>query len=214
MTAGLTQAFNSPDTSPLIVPVKETPEKDKVTVWLTPFTPGEAPDILCRTTIQTAGSRLHLKYHLEGVDLKTVRLPRPENLSTRQDFLWKHTCFEAFWTWEGTPGYWELNLSPSGAWNLYHFEGYRAGQKREERVSEVKILPKPEDPQNLYSLQTELDLSPLLPSNFKAELHLGLSAIIETQDLAHSFWALSHQGKKPDFHLRESFTCKKYLVTR
>src|SRR5437867_2105496 len=45
----------------------------------------------------------------------------------RRDQLWRSTCVELFVAAPGEAGYLEVNLSPSGDWNVYRFDGYRAG---------------------------------------------------------------------------------------
>ena len=53
---------------------------------------------------------------------------RPEATArVRTDELWRTTCFEAFVRTDG--GYVEYNLSPSGAWAAYRFDGYREGMR-------------------------------------------------------------------------------------
>ena len=54
-----------------------------------------------------------------------------ESSKERQDNLWKHTCFEAFFARPDSEQYWELNVAPSGHWNLYQFDGYRSGGREE-----------------------------------------------------------------------------------
>lgn len=38
-----------------------------------------------------------------------------------------HTCFEFFLAAEGQAPYWEVNLAPNGAWNLYRLAACRQG---------------------------------------------------------------------------------------
>src|SRR5215469_7433698 len=68
---------------------------------------------------------LMLDYSLEG-DLSRVRIPE-QHTPQRADTLWKHTCFEAFVVTDDSPGYYELNFSPSGEWSAYRFSAYRTG---------------------------------------------------------------------------------------
>ncbi|HKX21768.1 MAG TPA: hypothetical protein VJM81_00690, partial [Rhizorhapis sp.] len=55
---------------------------------------------------------------------------------------------------------------------------------------------------NRLDVAVELDLAPLVPD---LDRSLGLSAVIEEQDGAKSWWALVHPSEKPDFHLRDCF---------
>src|SRR5579883_3653603 len=73
-----------------------------------------------------ADRTLRLRYVLDA-DLRQVRVPPPVPGAGRADRLWAHTCFEAFVAAEDSPGYLELNLSPSGEWAAYRFRSYREG---------------------------------------------------------------------------------------
>src|SRR5690606_3136184 len=49
--------------------------------------------------------------------------------SQRQDDLWESTCFELFIGSLHETSYYELNFSPSYAWNAYHFTSERHGMR-------------------------------------------------------------------------------------
>ena len=72
-----------------------------------------------------AGRALSLEYLLAG-PVERVRWPEA-TARVRTDELWRTTCFEAFVRTDG--GYVEYNLSPSGAWAAYRFDGYREGMR-------------------------------------------------------------------------------------
>ena len=111
----------------------------------------------------------------------------------RADDLWKHTCFEVFVSTED--GYREFNLSPSGQWASYRFDGYREGMRAADEVAVVDGLDGGRD---YVALEGKIELP------FDAQ-KLGLSAVIETIDSAKSYWALAHPSDKPDFHHPDSF---------
>ena len=140
--------------------------------------------------------------------LKDLLIPAPSK-NERKDRLWEHTCFEIFLGREDRPEYWEFNLSPSGDWNVYAFSGYREGMKRETSYQflpfEAQIIP-----EKKLRLAVTIDLNRIPGfSNFD----IGISAILEQKDGAISYWALSHTGKVPDFHARESwFQCSTNLA--
>ena len=72
-----------------------------------------------------AGRVLSLEYVLAG---PVEGVWRPETAArVRTDGLWQATCFEAFVRTAG--GYIEYNLSPSGAWAAYRFDGCREGMR-------------------------------------------------------------------------------------
>ena len=69
---------------------------------------------------------LTFQYVLEA-DPQLIRVPPPVTDAGRTDKLWAHTCFEAFLGLPDSPGYIELNFSPSGQWAAYRFDSYRQG---------------------------------------------------------------------------------------
>jgi hypothetical protein len=154
-----------------------------------------------------AGSRLRLCYRLEG-DPRRLRLPPPAAATFALN-LWEHTCFEAFIAVEGSSAYHELNLSPSGEWAVFGFSEYR-------EIAEVDI--EGEAPgiavrigADTVELEAVIDLAamaagrgrPALPI---AALRLGLSAVVESEDGAFSYWSLVHLPGAPDFHHHETRT--------
>lgn len=45
----------------------------------------------------------------------------------QEDYLWQSNCYELFLAFDNTPDspYIEINFSPEGYFNIYHFDGYR-----------------------------------------------------------------------------------------
>jgi hypothetical protein len=121
----------------------------------------------------------------------------------RRDRLWEHTCCEAF---VGTPDaepYAELNLSPSGDWALWAFDGYRSGMRAAASdVPRTRILHQ----------QGELRIDAIVPLDALAAVlgappyAVGLAAVIETADGKHAYFALAHPESRPDFHARAART--------
>ncbi|MGG6266475.1 DOMON-like domain-containing protein [Leptolyngbya sp. AN03gr2] len=130
-------------------------------------------------------------------DRSQVFIPNPKT-STRQDNLWQTTCFEFFIGVQNSPQYWEINLSPSGDWNVYRFEDYRTGMQEERAFSSLPFTVTTSP--NHTSIVVALDLTQL---NLTQSIDLGITAVIETDQI--SYWALKHCGKEADFHIRESF---------
>lgn len=60
----------------------------------------------------------------------------------RQDYLWQHTCFECFISPDSQPQrpYLEVNLAPSGQFNLYYFDNYRTPNTMPPRRLPVEAL--------------------------------------------------------------------------
>ncbi|MFN9661505.1 MAG: DOMON-like domain-containing protein [Cyanobacteriota bacterium] len=150
------------------------------------------------------GERLRVRYQLSG-DLPSVVLPPPATMPPeRADGLWQHTCFELFLAAEGEAPYWEVNLAPSGAWNLYHLADYRQGLRA---VSDRDALP---FGVSATAELLELSLDLLLPGDLslacrQRPLRLAVTAVIEQRGGSLSYWALTHGGPQADFHRREDF---------
>ncbi len=144
---------------------------------------------------------LSLIYQVHG-HINRLALPARRKPACSEG-LWKHTCFEAFIAIEGQRAYQEFNFSPSGEWAHYAFSAYRrrTGGLRPSPAPDTAIHHSPTCLEFRASLGAEL-----LPSGHsRVALRLGLSAVLETVDGAHSFWALSHPCPQPDFHRRASF---------
>jgi hypothetical protein len=140
---------------------------------------------------------LTLAYALEG-DLSRLRIPETRG-SRRTSGLWMHTCFEVFLMPEGGPAYREFNFSPSGAWAVYDFRGYRDGAEREIDVAPAIAVRRSGD-------RLELDAKichDFLPRG--QPLRLGLAAVVEDSAGSLSYWALQHPPGKPDFHHSDAF---------
>jgi hypothetical protein len=172
---------------------------------LVPF--GRSPEALglrLEGRLERVGERLRVSYVLRG-DLDSVVVPPPAAAGPRRaDGLWEHTCFELFLAAEGEETYWEVNLAPSGDWNLYRLEGYRRGLAP---VLDREALPfavgrGPEE------LRLSLDLQ--LPKELALAcrtlpLRVGVTAVMEQRGGALSYWALGHGGAEADFHRRGDF---------
>ncbi|MFT4913162.1 MAG: hypothetical protein ACI9YM_001754 [Brevundimonas sp.] len=143
-------------------------------------------------------SVLALDYVLTG-DLFRVLVPGP-TAPGRADNLWRHTCFEAFIRTGDGPGYHEVNLSPSGEWAVYGFDGYRQGGTAPAGVASESVLRASDDDHLALTAILRLDdLDPALAWS------VGLSAVVEDADDGLSYWALAHPSDTPDFHHPDSF---------
>lgn len=133
--------------------------------------------------------RLMLRYKVEGC--ASLVLPRPASME-RADELWRHTCFELF-LYDGQGCYREFNFSPSGQWAAYGFTGYRSEMHPIDPVCPPEILP--ERGQDLFMLTVFLD-----PADLAGAKRASLTAVLEEPAKRLSYWALRHNGERPDFH--------------
>ncbi|MGR0481210.1 MAG: DOMON-like domain-containing protein [Candidatus Electronema sp. V4] len=151
-------------------------------------------------SVARSSSSLLLRCELRG-RLEDVLLLEQAVAPSRRDQLWRQTCFELFVAPAGSPQYWEVNLSPSGDWNVYAFDAYREGMREEQAVT---TLPCQIDRQpDVLTLECVFPLDRIIAPEQPAEA--AASAVIQGRSGQTSFWALRHCGPQPDFHRRESF---------
>jgi hypothetical protein len=158
---------------------------------------------------RSASAELQVTFRLDG-DISRIKIPAPvaPRIGTE---LWRHTCFEAFINVEGQTAYHEFNFAPSGEWCVYALSGYRNGAPVADETMRPHIA--------LRSTGSRLELDALvrldtLSSNHpRADLRIGLSAVIEASD-GFSYWALRHLGDKPDFHDADGFALLLELPSR
>jgi hypothetical protein len=110
----------------------------------------------------------------------------------RFDNLWKTTCFEIFWSHDGT-SYREFNLSPSTRWACYDFDAFREGMRN--APAEVEIAVSVSD----QELRLVADIRSVLP----LPATVALNGIIEDADGVNRFWALAFRPGAPEFHASE-----------
>lgn len=155
-----------------------------------PTTPGAG--LALEVEARRRGGVLSLEYRLNG-PVEAVRWPEGA-ARVRTDELWRTTCFEAFA--RTATGYVEYNLSPSGAWAAYAFDGYREGMRRLE-------IPAPFIVTRMAQGRFVLTADVTLPED--ATGAVGLTAVVEGLNGSIAYWALRHPSDKPDFHHSDSF---------
>jgi hypothetical protein len=138
---------------------------------------------------------LRLGYRVTG-DLTRLRLPPPAP-PERTDDLWKTTCFEAFIEPSDGPGYYEFNLSPSGAWATYGFTSPRQGMRPALEIPAPHIETR--------AAAAGFDLGAVVelpPGAFPTDRpwRVALTAVIEDTRGAKAYWALAYPSGPPDFH--------------
>lgn len=141
---------------------------------------------------------LRLHWHLSGA-LQALRIPASAD-SLRQDDLWRHTCVEAFVRAPSSTGYFEFNVSPSTAWNVYAFDGYRTGM----RALDLARPPVIEITRSADSLEVRAEFAVGLIGPCDA----SLAAVVETDSGELSYWAVTHASERPDFHHADGFSLR------
>lgn len=145
-------------------------------------------------------TRLMLEFEVcEGdVPLFVPPLAAPQ----RADRLWTTTCFEAFLKRPGKDAYVELNISPSGRWASYAFDGYREGMRVADSIVMERFDLQAADGTIRVSAAFDLSDGELGEAD---ELLAGFSAVIEGSDRSVGHWALVHPADAPDFHAGDCF---------
>ncbi|BAZ17250.1 hypothetical protein NIES4071_91280 [Calothrix sp. NIES-4071] len=145
---------------------------------------------------------LTISYTLVG-DIQQVDIAPPETPARKHE-LWQDTCFEFFIGAKNSPGYWEFNLSPAGHWNIYRFDNYRQGMQEETAFTTLPF--KVQQGADFFALTLDVDLAKIIPIDQAIEV--AITTVIKSTNNDVTYWALTHKGAEPDFHLRESFVLK------
>ena len=159
---------------------------------LIPHPTSRADGLALEVETRRVGDVLSLEYTLTG-PVETVLWPQGA-ARTRSGDLWRATCFEAFAA--TADGYVEYNLSPSGAWAAYRFDGYREGMRALDTSAPFIVT---RTAPGRFVLTADVTL----PDD--ADDAVGLAAVIQGLDGAMGYWALAHPSDKPDFHHPDSF---------
>lgn len=144
---------------------------------------------IVQVQISRDGEKLGLSYSTQA----SFDIEWPEFQSMiRGHELWQHTCLECFIADPESTAYVEVNLTPSGAWNAYHFDAYRQGMRE---AADIKL----ENLATSYGVLSA-ELTGLLPASEK--VCIGLTAVLADKSRKLHYFATSH-GDQPDFHARE-----------
>ena len=167
---------------------------------------GGVRQIRASAEIAAPRDELRISFRVDG-DIDRLRLPE-SGTALRTDGLWQHSCFEAFLNANASDSYHEFNFAPSGGWAAYRFASRREGRQS-------PALPAPQisfrRAAEFCELNVVIPLATLPDLAQATTLRAGLAAVIEDSDGGLSYWAIAHQGAKPDFHDPATFILR---VTR
>lgn len=168
---------------------------------LRPFDAGErAPDIRVTGRLSRQGRTLAVAFVLAG-KLSALDLPPVSARPERRHELWRETCLEVFVRENHSAGYWEINLSPAGHWNIYRFDGYRQGMREEAGITAPVVRVDEKTPDS-WGLSTELYIDGMAS---RQPMEAAVSAVIKSLTGHISYCALCHAGPTPDFHHPDGF---------
>jgi len=148
-------------------------------------------------------NRLEVRYEITG-DLQMIDIPGRKREASRVKGLWENTCLELFLAARDCDRYWEVNLCPSGDWNVFRFDRYDEERSADKLVEEVLFNSLPvriQKGSGSFSLAFEFSLDGIIQGDQVIEV--GVSAVTAAPK---TYWALAHCGSMPNFHIRDSFT--------
>jgi hypothetical protein len=162
-----------------------SPALESERLCLRPFDPATAPKRLrLEANLRRQGTSLTVRWILSG-DLQQLRLPEPVEEPQRLDELWTSTCLECFLARPADEGYWELNVSPAGHWNLYRLDGYRQGLRPEPSLqhlpSRLQLSAIGEGEGIGDSTDQPLEMASALAQEMALELALELASAVPTE---------------------------------
>jgi hypothetical protein len=163
---------------------------------LQPWAANLTLDLTLGGTIERRGRQLQVTYCLGGA-IDSLVIPELVAQPQRRMGLWEATCLELFIGVPGRSDYWEVNLSPSGDWNVFHLDDYRRGLRE---VAAVTALPC-----RVHQSPGELEVQVVVELELPEILELGVTAVLGHRSGELSYWALAHNGPEADFHRRDSF---------
>ena len=155
--------------------------------------------ITVKATIKLHQNHLILEYQILG-NLSNYHFPKTTT-QQRADNLWLDTCFELFVASTNSNSYWEINISPSTKWNIYHFSNYKDGMRKSDIISTPTI--KTDKYHDEYVLSFESIIS---QDCFDQGLLINLCVILLDKKGVRHFYAIKRREGSPDFHDRTYFT--------
>jgi hypothetical protein len=141
--------------------------------------------------------KIELSFVLRG-DIGSYIFPKAQKMR-RADELWKATCFELMLA-NDDEAYYELNFSPSLAWNFYILDSYR-GEPKEIAFKEephISFSHKNDEFHIVFELESKA-------INFEKFKYYNLATILLTKEKERTFWTINHFKTQPDFHDKKSF---------
>jgi hypothetical protein len=147
---------------------------------------------------------MRVRWRVEGAQALVV--PPVAADRARADGLWQATCFELFVQADGGEAYVEVNLSPSGRWNVYDFTRRREGMAPRPfpRAPDATMVRRDDDGGvAIFEASLPREGLPQGPYRF------GLTAVLEEWGGSKSYWALAHGSPDaPDFHDPAAFIAR------
>lgn len=171
------------------------------TYKLLPFA-AQTQSLEMSVSFDVAPEQVEFRFKLTGdpVDIRKIAWPKAIGSPGRRDGLWQTTVFELFLSEPGDASYLEFNFSPSGEWNAYRFSSERSGM---QEIAAIRKNPVHKMRRTAADVVVEgsIDRAAL---GWSGDIELSATSILDF-GTHKEYWAITHKGDKPDFHLRSSF---------
>jgi hypothetical protein len=171
---------------------------------LIPYDLSSPPHITIETELNTTESSVFISYKVCG-ELAAIDLGEGHPNHARVMKLWEKSCFELFIKTK-EDSYIEFNFSPEFEWNCFYFSKKGDALVEYARMDSVKfdILLS----LDVFHLIVEIDKKKFPDGFFQGPLQAGITSVIKEKNGKISYWALSHEDIKPNFHHFDSFKYK------
>ena len=171
---------------------------------LLPFDRKTAPVVSIDSELNITKESVFISYKLQGL-LNTIDMGVGVPKHARVIKLWEKTCFELFIK-DDQDSYLEFNFSPDFEWNCFYFEkkGDKLTEYKKMELVKFDILFSNEVVHIIVELQKKM-----FPDHFfEGKLAAGITSVLKEKNGNLSYWALSHNDTRPNFHHFDSFKYK------
>lgn len=173
---------------------------------LLPYDTNKHPKIEITSELNLSEDAVYISYKITG-SLDELDLGDGTPVHERKIKLWEKTCFELFIK-NSKDQYIEFNFSPVFEWNCFFFN-----KKGDPLSPWIKIDHIASDillSKDIFHIIVEIKKDQFPPHFFdvKQDMSAGITSVIKNK-LGHlSYWALSHEADRPNFHHFDSFKYK------
>jgi len=162
----------------------------------------EESNIRVEASLEIEEWEIKINFKILG-NIKTYQFPKKEQ-QQRANELWKETCFELFFTRKDSDKYYEINISPTTKWNLYHFDSYREGIREVTNIlpPSIKIIKERD------SIEFSVKIQFLNKEVLNQIDTFNLATILLDHYEIRHFYTIQRREGSVDFHDRENWKTK------
>jgi len=145
---------------------------------------------------------IQLEYKIEG-EIAKYNFPQ-ESQQKRVHELWRKSCFEFFFSIGDSDEYYEINISPTTEWNIYHFNSYREGMKE---VTDISI-PSINVHRGKESISLSFEVQFLAQEIVNKPFSYNLATILLNNSSLRYFFTIHRKDGDVDFHNKGKWETK------